>query len=105
MLFAILTSLDVGMWLGWLTSKFGSRDTIKERLIFGSRAAVTFPIIDKELEKMTCSSTKLQREAAIYAAKGIRYLVSSRAFELLLLKIVHDNMTKSVSYQKVRLSV
>lgn len=105
MLFAIFTSLDLGIWLGWFSSRFGNRDKIKERLIFGSKSAITFPVIDSELQKLTISASKFQRMGASYITKGVRYIVSSRAFELLLLKTIMDYKKSVISYEKVRLSI
>jgi len=86
----ILGGLEVGMWSGWLGSKFGSKERTRSILIDGTNTLRSISILDDILERETKHATTTQRKTAAVLAKVVCFLANSRACELLIRKILVD---------------
>ena len=86
----VLPSIEFGMWLGWLTSRIGSRDRVRGYLIDGTKAARSMTFLDNRMEWQTRNATKMDRQLAVGEARGARFLAGTRAFELATLKMISD---------------
>lgn len=100
-MFWIFSALEAGLWLGWLSSRFGRRERVKACLIEGTRGLTSFAVLDRRLESETKGATKKQRIAAAGISRGLRFVAHTRAFDLAVLKVVQDKYSQSV--EKVRL--
>jgi len=78
------------MWLGWLTSRIGSRDRVRGYLIDGTKAARSMTFLDNRMEWQTRNASKMDRQLAVGVARGARFLAGTRAFELATLKMISD---------------
>lgn len=96
MLWMVFPAFEAGTWIGWLSSRFGSGARRRERFIHGSKALVSIPIIDQQLEREVMFSSKNHRRVASGVARGIRLLVNTRAFELLLVKFFSEYRRKKL---------
>jgi len=89
MIWLIASTLEAGMWLGWIGTKLGSRDKIRSRLINGTNAQLTIPMLDSQLEKGLKDTTKWERKAAGYIATGIRNISKYHALETVIALVIH----------------
>ena len=101
----VLSSLEAGMWLGWLSTKIGSRAKVRESLINGTRAAKTIGVVDRQLEQQTRAASSLQRKAAAGVARAIRAMAQTRAFELVVLKIIQQKSPGARNEQEVEVKL
>jgi hypothetical protein len=90
MFLPIAISVEAGVWLGWLSTKIGSRKRRQAILIEGTRASTAIPVIDAKLQRETSSASSAQRNTAAGITRGIRYLTGTRAFELAILKMIQS---------------
>jgi hypothetical protein len=86
----VLPSIEFGMWLGSLTGRIGSRDRVRGYLIDGTKAARSMTFLDNRMEWQTRNASKRDRRLAAGVARGARFLVGTRAFELATLKMISD---------------
>ena len=86
----VLSSVEFGMWLGWLTGRIGSRDHVRGYLIGGTKAARSTPFLDNRMEWQTRNASRVDRRFAAGVARGARFLAGTRAFELAILKLISD---------------
>ena len=86
----VLPCVEFGMWLGWLTGRVGSRDRVRGYLIDGTKAARSMTFLDNRMEWQTRNASKRDRRLAAGVARGARFLVGTRAFELATLKMISD---------------
>lgn len=100
----VLPSIELGMWLGWLTGRIGSRGRVREYLIDGTKAARSMPFLDNRMERQTRNASRMDRRLAAGVAGGARFLAETRAFELATLKMISDGRKQLFNRpQEVRL--
>ena len=100
----VLPSIEFGMWLGWLTSRIGSRDRVRGYLIDGTKAARSMTFLDNRMEWQTRNASKRDRRLAAGVARGARFIAGTKAFELAILKLISDYRKQTFdSPQEVRL--
>ena len=86
----VLPCVEFGMWLGLLTGRVGSRGRVRGYLIDGTKAARSMTFLDNRMEWQTRNASKRDRRLAAGVARGARFLVGTRAFELAALKMISD---------------
>ena len=103
MIWIIASAVELGMWLGILGTKIGSRDRIHARLIEGTRAQATIPFVERRLVKDYEAAGKVNRKAAQFLTKTIHHVSSYRAFEMLVATLIHKARTSNSQAHKVKI--
>lgn len=93
----ILGSIELGTWLGWLLAKFGCHERTSARLIEGTRAVRSIPMLDRQMERQARGASKMERELAARVAAAARFFTNTRAFELAIVKMVYEWRRRSVN--------
>ena len=89
--------IEAGVWIGWFGAKLTARAHRREILINGTKAVRTFWLIDRKLERETRSASSVDRKLAMGITRGLRFFVSTRAFELVVLKMGLDHKRQAMS--------
>jgi hypothetical protein len=105
MIWIIASAVELGMWLGWLGTKMGSRERIRSRLIEGTSAQANIPIVESRLAKQFNETDKWDRRGAKVITKTIHTISSYRAFEMLIAYLIHIKRTGDVKPSQIRIHI
>jgi len=89
-----LQAFESGFWLGQVGYKRRQRAKVRERLVWGRPPSTRLPIIDEQLRKTVGTPTTTQTRVANGIVRAARWLIHTRAFELVVLNAVRGRWPK-----------
>ena len=83
-----LQAFESGFWLGQVGYRRRQRAKVRARLVWGRQPSTRLPVIDEHLRKTVGTPTTTQIRVANGIVHVARWLIHTRAFELVVLKAV-----------------
>jgi hypothetical protein len=90
-----LQAFESGFWLGQVGYQRRQRAKVRARLVWGRQPSTRLPIIDEHLRKTVGTPTTTQTRVANGIVQAARWMIHTRAIELLVLKAVRGHWPNS----------
>ena len=90
-----LQTFESGFWLGQVGYRRRQRAKVRARLVWGRLPSTSLPVIDEQLRKTVGSPTHAQTRVANGIVQAARWMIHTRAFELVVLKAVRGHWPNS----------